>query len=170
MSYKGVVSSREHTGEHPWSPPPGSTLRLRRSLTPALAAVGAGLVFAATFVPVNSGGRSGYPVKIYDSAATTTEVQLFAIEPVGVAVLALLVALLALVSSRSRAWTAGMLLAFGLQSGLLFLAYFGSAAFGNPEYNSFAAGSALGLVGAVLLAVSGAVTLGVPARASAARR
>lgn len=136
-----------------------SVQRWRSSVAFAFAAVGAGLLLAATFIPVNGGGREGYSVKIYDSAATTTEVQLFAIEPIGVAVLAFLAVLIALVWSGNRIWVAGMLLAFGLQSGLLFLAYIGSAAFGNPEFNSFAAGSALGLLGAALLTLSGAAIL-----------
>jgi hypothetical protein len=42
-----------------------------------------------------------------------------------------------------------------VQTSLLFLAYFGGAAFGNPEFNSFEAGSALGLIAAVLLILAG---------------
>jgi len=129
----------------------------RLILAYALAVAGAGLLVAATFVPVNGGGRAGYPETIYD--ASSQELRLFAIEPIGVAALAVLAVLAALVSHAARRWVAGMLLAFGLQSGLLFAAYFGDAAFGNSEFNSFRAGSALGLIGAVLLVLSGAATL-----------
>jgi hypothetical protein len=134
----------------------------------ALAGVGAGFLVAATFIPVNGGGRAGYSESIYDSSASK-ELQLFALEPVGVGVLACLAILIALVYSGARTWVAGMLLAFGLQSGLLFVAYFGGAAFGNPEYNSFSAGSALGLIGAGLLVLSGALYLVWQARCCSPR-
>jgi hypothetical protein len=130
---------------------------VRLTLAYALAVAGAGLLVAATFVPVNGGGRAGYSEAIYDTSSL--QLRLFAIEPLGVAALAVLAVLAALVSRAARRWAAGMLLAFGLQSGLLFAAYFGGAAFGNPEFNSLRAGSALGLIGAVLLVLSGAVTL-----------
>jgi hypothetical protein len=129
----------------------------RLALGYALAIAGAGLLVAATFVPVNGGGRAGYPATIYD--ASSSELRLFAIEPIGVGALSVLAVLAALVSRAARRWAGGMLLAFGLQSGLLFAAYFGGAAFGNPEFNSFRSGSALGLIGAALLVLSGAATL-----------
>jgi hypothetical protein len=122
------------------------------------AAVGAGLLIASPFVPVNEGGRSGYSVVIYDRS-TTKELQLFALEPFGVGILVLLVVVVALMFPRARPWAGGMLLAFGLQSGLLFLAYFGGAAFGNPEFNSIGVGSVLGLIGAALLALAGMTML-----------
>jgi hypothetical protein len=131
---------------------------LRTVLAYTLAGAGAALLVAATFVPVNGGGRAGYPETIYDGSASH-ELQLFAIEPLGVAVLAVLAVLAALAFRAARTWAAGMLFAFGLQSGFLFAAYFGGAAFGNPEFNSFRPGSALGLMGAMLLVLSGVATL-----------
>jgi hypothetical protein len=128
----------------------------RLALAFALAVAGAGLLVAATFVPVSGGGRAGYSETIY---ASSQELRLFAIEPIGVAALAVLAVLAALISRAARTWAAGMLLAFGFQSGLLFAAYFGRAVFGDPEFNSFRAGSALGLTGAALLVLSGAATL-----------
>jgi hypothetical protein len=124
----------------------------------ALAGIGAGLVIAATFVPVNGGGRGGYAVSIYDSSAPK-QLQLFALEPLGVGVIVLALVVTALVHGETWCWLGGMLLAFGLQSALLFIAYFGGAAFGNAEYNSFRIGSLLGLAGAALLALGGVVLI-----------
>ncbi len=127
---------------------------LRRVLALALTTAGAALLVVATFVPVNGGGRSGYPARIYDRSASR-ELQLFALEPIGVAAIACLIALVALVSPKIRLVAGGMLVAFGMQTCLLFLAYSGGAAFGNPEFNSLKAGSALGLIAAVLLMLAG---------------
>jgi hypothetical protein len=85
--------------------------------------------------------------------------QLFALEPIGVAAIACLVAVVALLDGRVRPFVGGILVAFGIQTGLLFLAYFGAATFGNPEFNSFAEGSALGLAAAGLLIFAGTLTL-----------
>lgn len=133
-------------------------LHLRRVLALALTSAAAALLVTATFVPINGGGRSGYPQRIYDSSAPR-QLQLFALEPIGVAAIASLVAIVALLRARVRPFVGGILVAFGIQSGLLFLAYFGSATFGNPEFNSFAKGSALGLVAAALMIVAGTMTL-----------
>jgi hypothetical protein len=135
----------------------------------ALVAAGLGAVslIAAAFVPVNKGGRAGYVTKIYDRS-TTKELQLFALEPVGVGVLVFVALMFVFVSRGTRSWVVGMLLAFGLQSGLLFLAYFGAAVFGNPEFNSLGAGSILGLAGAALLGLAGGTMLFQKRRASAA--
>jgi hypothetical protein len=140
------------TVDHPRDVPRASGLR--RVLALALAAAGAALLVVATFVPVNGGGRSGYPVRIFDRSASR-ELQLFALEPIGVAAIACLIAVVALVSPKTRGVAGGMLIAFGVQTCLLFLAYLGGAAFGNPEFNSFEAGSALGLIAAVLLVLAG---------------
>ena len=112
----------------------------------------AGLLVAATFVPTNGGGRAGYPYAIFDTSVQR-EFQLFAAEPVVVAILAVGAVLLLL--GRMPGLMAGVLIAFGVQSFLLFLAYFGVAAFGNPQYNSFRPGGLLGIVGAVLLVAAG---------------
>jgi hypothetical protein len=133
-------------------------LDLRGAMTFALATAAAALLVVATFVPVNGGGRSGYSERIYDGSATR-ELQLFALEPVGVAAIGFLVALVALVRPGLRALAGGMLIAFGVQTALLFVAYFGGAAFGKPEFNSFRAGSALGLLAAALFVLAGAVAL-----------
>ena len=124
----------------------------------ASAGIGAGLIIAATLVPVNGGGRGGYVVSIYDSSAPR-QLQLFAAEPLGVGLIALGVVVLALIRGGPRGWMGGMLLAFGLQSSLLFLAYLGGATFGNAEYNSFRSGSLLGLAGAALLTLAGATII-----------
>src|SRR5215211_2379508 len=110
------------------------------------------LLVAATFVPTNGGGRAGYPYAIYDRSVQR-ELELFAAEPLVVALLAAAVAIV--VVPRARHVGAGALLAFGLQTSVLFLAYFGGAVFGNPLYNSFRPGSVLGLLGAGLLIAAG---------------
>jgi hypothetical protein len=147
--------------------PDGSSVRSNRKgqrrwgrlAAVAAAGLGAALLVAATFVPVNEGGRGGYVIKIYDPAATK-DLQLFAVEPIGVAALVLAALVILLVAGgTTRLWVAGVLLAFGLQTGLLFLAYFGGAAFGKPEFNSLGVGSVLGLLGAALVAVAGAALL-----------
>lgn len=132
--------------------------RERNVLALALAGTGAGLLIAATFAPVNGGGRSGYAVSIFDSSAPK-QLQLFALEPVGVGVIVLALVVTALVHGGAWCWLGGAFLAFGVQSALLFLAYFGGAAFGNAEYNSFRIGSLLGLAGAALLALGGLVLM-----------
>jgi hypothetical protein len=121
-----------------------------------LVLAGSGLLITATFVPSNGGGRAGYPYAIYDRSVQR-ELELFAAEPLAVAVLAVLAALLLL--RRARVLTAGLLLAFGAQTFLLFLAHVGIAAFGNPHYNSFRPGGLLGVVGALLLVGGGVLTL-----------
>jgi hypothetical protein len=114
------------------------------------------LILAGTFVPTNGGGRAGYPYAIFDTSVQR-EFQLFAAEPVAVALLATISALVLL--RRLPSLTAGLLLAFGAQSFLLFLAHVGIAAFGNPQYNSFRPGGLLGVLGAMLLLVAGSLAL-----------
>jgi hypothetical protein len=126
-----------------------STLALR-----SLVLAGSGLIVAATFVPVNGGGTSGYPYSIYDQSVQR-ELVLFVMEPLGVAIVASATALL--LAGRLPLLGAGLLLAFGVESFLLFLAYLGIAAFGNPNFNSFQPGGLLGVIGALLLLLSGAL-------------
>jgi len=117
-----------------------------------LALGGAALVIAATFVPVNGGGAGGYSYAIYDTSIQR-EFELFAAEPIVAAVLAALTALL--LAHRAPSFAAGVLLAFGVQTFLLFLAHFGAATFGNPQYNSYRPGGLIGAVGALLLMAAG---------------
>jgi hypothetical protein len=140
----------------------------RTFLVRLLVLVGSGLVLAATFVPTNGGGIAGYPYSIYDPAVQR-EFELFAAEPVAVALLAVAAALLLLGSAP--ALTAGLLLAFGAQTFILFMAYVVIATFGNPNYNSFRPGGLLGLLGALLLITAGVIALRTPrtAKSPAAR-
>lgn len=124
----------------------------------------AGLLVAATFIPTNGGGRAGYPYAIFDTSIQR-EFQLFAVEPVVVAILAVGTAVFLL--GRMPGFTAGVLLAFGVQSFLLFLAYLGVATFGNPQYNSFRPGGLLGVVGAALLVAGGSLAVRAATRSSA---
>jgi hypothetical protein len=117
---------------------------------------GSALLVAATFVPVNGGGTSGYRYAIFDRSIQR-ELILFALEPLGVAVLATLTAVFLV--TRAPRLAAGVLLAFGLQSMLLFLAYFGMAAFGNPDYNSLRPGAVVGLAGAAALLAGGSLVV-----------
>ena len=117
------------------------------------AIAGAVLLVAATFVPVNGGGEAGYPYALFDRSVQR-ELLLFAAEPLIVAVAATAVALVLV--GRARALAAGLLIAFGVQTLILFLAYLGGAAFGNPLYNSFEPGSVLGVAGALLVLAAGA--------------
>jgi hypothetical protein len=121
-----------------------------------LALVGSGLVVAATFVPSNGGGRAGYPYAIFDTSIQR-EFQLFAAEPIGAALFALGAAFLFL--RRTPLLAAGLLLALGAQSFLLFSAHLGVAAFGNPQYNSFRPGGLLGMVGALSFIAAGSLVL-----------
>jgi hypothetical protein len=118
----------------------------------ALVVTGALIIVAATFIPVNGGGDAGYATAIFDRSVQR-ELQLFALEPLAVALLAILVAFL-LLRRRPQA-SAGMLIAFGLQTAVLFFAYTVIALFGNPSYNSFEPGGALGLLGALLIVLAG---------------
>jgi hypothetical protein len=127
-----------------------------------LALAAAALILAATFVPTNGGGHGGYPYAIFDTSVQR-EYQLFAAEPVAVAFLAAATALLLL--GRMASFAAGVLLAFGAQSFVLFLAHVGAATFGNPQYNSFRPGGLLGAVGALLLLVAGSLAFLSIARA-----
>jgi len=115
---------------------------------------GSALLVAATFVPVNGGGTSGYRYAIFDRSVQH-ELMLFALEPLGVAVLATLTAVFLV--TRAPRLAAGVLLAFGVQSMLLFLGYFGMAAFGNPDYNSLRLGALVGLAGAAALLAAGSL-------------
>jgi hypothetical protein len=128
-----------------------------------LAFAAGGLLVAATFVPTNGGGRGGYPYAIFDTSVQR-EFLLFALEPLAVAVIAPLVTLFLL--SRLPSLTAGLLGAFGAQSFILFLAHLGVATFGNPQYNSFRAGSLFGIVGALLLMAAAVLVLVTRARDS----
>jgi len=125
------------------------------------------LLLAATFMPVNGGGAAGYPYAILDTSIQR-ELLLFAAEPLAVAVCAVLAAVFLL--GRHPRITAGMLLAFGLQTGLLFLAHLGAAAFGNPAYNSFRPAGLVGLAGAAALLAAGALALAHAPKASSSRR
>ena len=134
-----------------------SSRRLAHGLTiRALILGGSALIVAATFVPTNGGGRAGYPYAIFDTSVQR-EFELFAAEPVAVAVLATAGGLFLL--RRMPVLTAGLLLAFGAQTSILFLAYVGIAAFGNPNYNSFRSGGLLGIIGALLLGAAGWLVL-----------
>jgi hypothetical protein len=136
------------------------TLSIRRPINaPAVQLIvlaGASLLVAATFIPTNGGGRAGYPYAIFDTSIQR-EFQLFAAEPVAVAILAAGAALFLLRHMPSL--TAGVLLAFGVQNFVLFLAYVGIAAFGNPQYNSFRPGGLIGVFGALLLIAGGSLAL-----------
>jgi hypothetical protein len=118
----------------------------------ALAVAGAVIVVAATFVPINGGGDAGYATAIFDRSVQR-EVQLFALEPLAVAFLVVLVVLL-LLRRRPEA-SAGVLLGVGLQTAVLFLAYTAIALFGNPAYNSFEPAGPMGVIGAVLIGLAG---------------
>jgi predicted membrane channel-forming protein YqfA (hemolysin III family) len=102
---------------------------------------------------VNGGGTSGYPYALVDRSVQR-ELLLFAAQPLA-AVVAIVFALAFL--GRWRSLAAGVLLAFGLEMCVLFAAHFGAAAFGNPLYNSFRAGSLLGVTGGLLVIVSGVI-------------
>jgi hypothetical protein len=119
-----------------------------------VAVAGGALLVAATFVPVNGGGRAGYPYAVYDTSVQR-ELQLFAAEPIAAAVLSVAAALFLL--RRWLALTSGLLAAFGVQAGIFFLAHLGAATFGNPLYNSFRPGSLVGLAGAVMLVAAAAL-------------
>lgn len=132
-----------------------------RAIGPKLAVrlfalAGCGLVIAATFVPTNGGGRAGYPYAIFD-ASIQREFQLYAAEPVAAAVLAVGAAFVLL--RRSPSFAAGVLLALGVQSLLLFSAHVGVATFGNPQYNSFRPGGLLGMAGALVFITAGLLAL-----------
>lgn len=136
--------------------PPLVTLA-RVRLVRAFAFVGAGLLVVATFVPINGGGDAGFPAAIFDRSVQR-ELQLFAAEPLMVAVLAILIAAVGV--GRRPHVSGGMLLGFGVQTAVLFLVYTVIAIFGNPAYNSFEPGGPLGTIGAVLLALAGAAAVG----------
>jgi hypothetical protein len=127
--------------------------RRRDVVVAALTLAGAALLVAGTLVPVNGGGRAGYPYAIFDTSVQR-ELQLFAAEPLCAAVLSAVAAVL--LFRRWPAFASGALVAFGIQTGVLFLAYFGGAVYGNPLYNSFRAGSVIGLAGAALIVAAGA--------------
>ncbi len=127
----------------------------------ALAIAGALIVVAATFIPINGGGDAGYPTAIFDRSVQR-ELQLFALEPLAVALLTVLLVLV-LLRRRPEA-SAGMLLAFGIQTAVLFVAYTAIALFGNPAYNSFEPAGPLGLLGAALIGLSGVVAIAPEAR------
>ncbi len=118
--------------------------------------MGAALLVAATFLPVNGGGRAGYPYAIYDKSVQK-ELLLFSLEPLGVAVATMLA--VAFLLRRYGKVTGGILLGFGFQTAFLFLAHFGIATFGNPEYNSFRPGSLVGGAGAAFLLLAGGLAL-----------
>jgi hypothetical protein len=80
------------------------------SLIRGLTLAGASLLVAATFVPINGGGDAGFPTALFDRSVQR-ELQLFAVEPLAIAVLAALVAFVAL--RRRPHVSGGMLLAFG---------------------------------------------------------
>jgi hypothetical protein len=144
-----------------------------RSLATASALAGCALLVAATVVPINGGGTSGYPYALIDRSVQR-ELVLFAAQPLAT-VVGVVVALAVL--GRWRRVAAGALLAFGLEMCVLFAAHLGAAAFGNPLYNSFRAGSLLGVMGGLLVIVSGIIAAAadptrrpVPARADGSHR
>jgi hypothetical protein len=79
----------------------------------------------------------------------------YAVEPVAVAVLGIVVGvlLIALRGRISRALAAGVLIALGVQTFLLFLGYAGSSATGTSE--RFGIGGAIGVVGGLAIAFAG---------------
>lgn len=117
----------------------------------ALALVGAALLVAGVFVPINGGGAAGYRYALYDNAVDL-DLRWFALEPLAVAAGAVFIVGLSIVW-RERALFA-LLAAAGAQTTLLFAGYVGNSIFGPDSYNSFGAGSALGIAGG--LAVLGA--------------
>jgi len=100
-----------------------------------------------TVVPVNGGGGAGYPYAILD-LSVQRELVLFALEPLAVAVMVLAATA---VRARRPAVAAGLLMAFGAQSAMLFLAHLGIAALGDPEFNSLRPGSFVGIGGAIAI-------------------
>ncbi len=126
-------------------------------LLPRITAIaGAALIVVGTLVPVNGGGRAGYPYAILD-LSIQRELLLFAAEPIGVAGVAALMTVV--VVPRAPRFSAGVMMTFGFQTGALFLAYLVGAAFGNPQYNSFEPGGLIGASGAGLLFIAGALLL-----------
>jgi hypothetical protein len=118
------------------------------SLPVALVIFGAGLTVAGTLIPVNDGPEITQPTLI--ERADHWE----AFEPIAVAVLA--VAASAILAARgSRLLAAGVLLALGGLSALLWLRYVGVPILQPDTISSPAAGSFIGLAGAGLILVGG---------------
>ena len=135
---------------------PSSSRRRRSGRAVRLVALtGAALLVAGTFVPANGGGRAGWPYAVFDGSVQR-ELELFAGEPLAAAALGAASALFLL--DRRPWFTSGVLVALGAQTLVFFAAHVTAATFGNPLYNSFRVGGILGLTGAVLLLVAGALT------------
>jgi hypothetical protein len=128
-----------------------------------VALAGAAFLVAGTFLPANGGGRAGWPYAVFDRSVQR-ELELFAGEPLAAAALAAAAALFLL--DRRPWFTSGALVAFGVQTLVFFAAHVSAATFGNPLYNSFGVGGVLGLAGALLLLVAGALAYAHARRAA----
>jgi len=122
-----------------------------------LALVGAGLVVAGTFLPVNGGGDFGYRYAVFDRSLEQPTLLLVAVEPLAVAACAAGCGLV--LGRRAPILAAGLLIAFGFQTLLFFLAYVGATIFGDPNYDSFEPGGVVGALGGALVLAAGVVVL-----------
>jgi TIR domain len=118
------------------------------SLSVALVALGASLTVAGTLIAVNDGPGITQPTLIERGDHWE------AFEPIAVAVLAVLAAAL-LAGRRSRLLGAGVLVALGTLSTLLWLRYVGVPILQPDTVSSPAAGSFIGLAGAGLILFGG---------------
>jgi hypothetical protein len=122
------------------------------TLARLLALAGAGLLVAATLMPVNRGGAAGYEYALYDNAVDLN-LRWFALEPLGVACGVVLVVVVSLLWHDPAIYA--LLAAAGAQTTVLFVGYVGNAIFGPSSYNSFGPGGGIGIVGAIAILVAG---------------
>ena len=141
----------------PAAPKPGSGLRLTALL---LAIAGGVVVIVACLLPY-----AHYPSSVSGPHAPSilnpgpAAALWFAAEPVGVALVAIAAGIVLVVSSSQAArWTtAGVLLAFGIQTPLLFAGYLFGIAFGSGFHQGPA--GAVGILGGLLLLAAGILGL-----------
>jgi uncharacterized membrane protein len=156
-----------------WSPAPASPARRARSALAAvagvLALVGAVLSIAGTLVPVTVWGDDSQPpfaiLPVLDNTVSNAfnEFTWFALEPIGIGVIATLLGLSLLITGSPRRAGGGALLAFGATTVFAFSAYVLSSvfteSFGTPFGPVPGPGSFLGLASGLLLILAGAIAL-----------
>ena len=156
-----------------WSPEPASATapggRGLTALAGLLAIVGAALSVAGTLLPVTSWGDESQPpftiLPILAGSPTNplNEFSWFALEPIGIAVVAALLGLALVLAGSPRRAGGGALLAFGLTTVLGFSAYVLSSAFtesfGTPYGPTPGPGSLLGVLSGLLLMLAGLLAL-----------
>ena len=162
-----------------WSPQPTSTTepggRVLTAVAGLLAIVGAALSVAGTLLPVTSWGDESQPpftilpILAGGPSNDLNEFSWFALEPLGIAVVAAILGLVLLTAGSPRRTGGGALLAFGLTTVLGFSAYILSSAltesFGTPYGPTAGPGSLAGVLSGLVFLLAGLLTLlAVPRR------